>query len=158
MRREDYYGRPKGCERKIVLSIIIVVLLGLGMKCHAQEQLTNDQFYLLVTNQFRNHQKEFNYLEAKIDSLEKRITELENNCLRWGKEPSLDQPDFIPLGDPSLYPFDRVMPNQIPIDSVFNQNALIKLGNKPDSIWPGLYRPRIDWKAVGRYKKRPNRP
>jgi hypothetical protein len=142
--------------KKIVLSVIIAVLLGLCLICQAQEQLTYDQLYQLVSNQFKNSNQKFDHLFTRIDSLGKRITDLENNCLKWGKQPSLDQPEFLPLGDPSLWPFDRIPKNQIPYDSVFDQNALIKLGNKPDTIWPGLYRPGINWKAVDRHKKSRN--
>lgn len=154
MNRDDYYNRAKGCEKKIVLSVIIAVLLGLCLKCQAQEQLTYDQLYQLVSNQFKNSSQKFNHLFNRIDSLEKRVKELEELHEEdpWAVYIHDELPVYEWDGDPYLMQKDTT--NQIQIDSIFYQNATIKSMEKPDTILPGLYRSGVNY----RHKKRPNRP
>lgn len=113
---KDPYNRSEEFEMKFwAFGFFAAILLIIGQACFGQENLTNDQFYKLVTINFENNARKFNYLFNKVDSLEVRIKKLEN---------------------------------PIPCDSVFDRNALIELMEKPDTIWPGLWRPGVDWKKV----------
>jgi len=153
MKRKDYYNRPRGCEHGFIFIILIIAsLVMFSITCNAQEQLTNDQLYQLVSNQFKNNSQKFNHLFARIDSLEKKLKELEQYC--YGLDNGIRMGDLLDRqrwdGDPGLTGKDTI--NVIPFDSVFYQNAVIIFNEKPDTIYPGLWRPGVSYE----HKKRPN--
>jgi hypothetical protein len=133
--------------------LIIVSLVIFSITCNAQEQLTYDQLYQLVSNQFKSNSQKFNHLFARIDSLEKRIKKLENILYNPG-----GGLEFVPcIGqieqdfDPGIEGKDTI--NVIPFDSAFYQNAVIIFNDRPDSIWPGLWRPGVSYKHKNEKEK-----
>lgn len=103
----------------------------------SQEDIKNAEFPRYVAMQFENINRQFNFLYGKVDSLELRIKKLEKGNANM---PNTDEINFGDL----LY--RETIP--IPADSVFDKNALIRLNEKPKTIWPGLWRSGVDWKKV----------